>query len=130
VTSYNPWAKHYQSEWERRAGNIRLPLWLRVASLAYGKHRGNGHAQYRPGEIALSLSSVDDITGEIKQPLRQQVHVAIRVAVEHGFLSPSSGSRCLVVPAHAVAGGEGHPFAPCSFHEPRHKATGRRTVAA
>jgi hypothetical protein len=30
----NSWAKHYQAEWENRAAETSLSLWLRAACLA------------------------------------------------------------------------------------------------
>jgi hypothetical protein len=117
VRAYNPWAQHYQSVWQERAGNPRFPLWLRVAALAYGKHKANGHANFRQGEVATILRTVDVATGVITDPDRQHVHRAIRVAVEYGWLAPGSRTTCLVVPAHAVGGGEGNAFAPCPVHE-------------
>lgn len=91
-------------------------MWLRVASLAYGKHRANGHANFRPGEVAVILSSIDTTTGEITKPSRQSVGRAIRVAVEYGWLAAGSSSCCLVVPGHAVQGGLGSPHETCKVH--------------
>ena len=45
VTAERPWARHYHETWQERAGDARLPFWLRVAALAYGSHTDNGHAQ-------------------------------------------------------------------------------------
>lgn len=103
----HPFAMHYQQTWEERAGNPPLPLWLRVASLAYGRHLRNGHANFRPGEVATCLMTIEPSTGEITQPTRQQVSRAIKAAVDYGFLAPDSGSECLVVPAHSIRGGRG-----------------------
>ncbi|EWT04651.1 hypothetical protein N864_10855 [Intrasporangium chromatireducens Q5-1] len=117
--SLNPWAKHFQLVWENRAGDPRLPLWLRVVSLAYGKHRANGHAPFDPGQVALVLSTVDPDTGELITPKRQNVHRAIKAAVDYGFILDGSSSRCLVVPSHAVSGGLGMPGTPCRWHAKR-----------
>jgi hypothetical protein len=126
----NRWAKHYQSVWEERAGNPRFPLWLRVAALAYGQHKANGHAVFRPGEVATILSTVDPDTGVILKPDRRDIGVAVGVAVDYGWLSPGSGTTCLVVPAHAVTGGIGSPHAECPVHErKRARGQGRRTAA-
>lgn len=111
--SRNPWAKHYQLEWQNRAGDPRLPLWLRAASLAYGKHRANGHAPFDAGQVALVLSTVDEDTGEIVPAARQDVYRAVRAAVKYGFLLEGSTSRCLRVPTHAVDGGLGRPQEAC-----------------
>ena len=91
-------ALHIQGAWEEHAGNPRLPLWLRVSALAYGKHHGNGHAGFKVGEVALVLSRVDMVTGEITVPSSQSVCRAISMAIEYRFLSAGSNSRCLIVP--------------------------------
>lgn len=59
------WAKHYQNAWEERSGDHRLPMWLRVACLAYGMHKANGHAQFSRGDVSLTLAFVDRETGVI-----------------------------------------------------------------
>ena len=112
------WARHYQHAWEERSGNPRFPMWLRVASLALGKHKANGHAVFRPGEIALALTTVDLDTGELHQPDRRGVRRAITTAIDYGFLSTGSRSTCLVVPRHAVEGGwGGEASTPCPVHD-------------
>ncbi len=112
----NPWTRHYQHVWEERAGSPRLPLWLRVASLAYGKHAANGHAPFAMGEVALAMSSVSPDTGKIVHPSRQRVYDTIKLAIEYGFLAPGSSARCLIVPHHAVEGGVGSPYTLCPHH--------------
>ena len=82
-----------------------LPLTTRVYALAYGTHRRNGHAPFKPGEIALALTTVNTDTGELYVPLATNVTRAIRKAALYGFLSPQSGLRCLVIPVHAISGG-------------------------
>ena len=110
------WSRHYQHVWQERAGDAQMPYWLRVAALAYGSHRANGHARFKAGEIALVLGTVDTVTGEISPMDRANVQRAIRKATEFGWLTEASGSTCLVVPGHAIAGGKGNPFAPCPQH--------------
>lgn len=113
----NPWTKHRQSFWQEKAGSPSLPLWLRVAALAYGVHRRNGHAPFKPGEIALAVSVVDVQTGEVRQPAKAQVSRAIRTAVDYGFLNPESNGRCLVVPPWGISGGMvGRPAERCRWH--------------
>ena len=118
----NPWSMHYQSSWHERSGNPRLPLWLRVTSLAYGAHRMNGHAVFGPGDVAMCLSRVDHETGELVVPSRSTVRNAITRAMEYGFLAQGSGSRCLVVPPHAVRGGLGTAFESCRYHDRKRPA--------
>ena len=65
VKAERPWARHYHEVWQERAGDDRLPAWLRVASLAFGSHLDNGHARFNRGEIALILGKVDPDTGEV-----------------------------------------------------------------
>lgn len=114
MTSQPIWAKHYQRVWEERSGDPQMPQWLRVASLAYGKHKANGHAQFRRGQIALVLATVDPQTGEVLPDLN--VGRAIRRAVQYGWLAEGSNVRCLIVPSHAISGPMGNQYAPCPDH--------------
>jgi hypothetical protein len=114
----NPWAKHYQSIWEERAASPSLPHWLRVACLAYGMHKFNGHARFKPGEIALALSRVNYETGEISTPNKHAVQRAIRTAIKEGWLAKESGALCLVVPHNAIEGGLGYAQG-CDLHDSR-----------
>lgn len=102
----NLWAKHYQSAWEERGLDVRLPKWLRLVSYAYARHHRNGHANFRQGELeallGVSASSVSQL---------------ISKAVDYGFLDPSSKARCLVVMPHQIGGGScGSAFTPCTHH--------------
>ena len=117
--SEKPWARHYQHEWQSRAGDRRLPYWLRIAALAYGSHADNGHARFKRGEIALILSDVDQTTGEVRP--HQNVGRAIGDAVEYGWLEPDSYWGCLVVPAHAIKKGVHSSRSPCPIHVRRAK---------
>lgn len=119
-----PFSMQDQGAWEERAGDTRLPSWLRVASLAFGMHRANGHANFSPGQISLILGSVD--RDGVPCPLdKGSTQRAIRKAVEYGWLSPESGSRCLVVPGQKVDGGYGGGrTSPCKHH-PRQDGGGQ-----
>lgn len=121
------WARHYQHVWQERAGDASLPYWLRVAALAYGSHKANGHATFKPGAIGLVLASVDTTTGELKPMHKANVQRAIRAAIEVGWLTPDSGSTCLVVPGHAIAGGKGNPRAECPQHKRRARSSHQAT---
>lgn len=118
-------ARHLQAEWERRAGDRRLPNWLRVASLAYGKHGNNGHANFKRGDVAVVL-------GEPGKPLdRRQVYEYIARAVELGWLLDGSTSMCLVVPPHVVDKGKlGQPKTRCRVHGRRAQASGSKPVTS
>lgn len=124
--SERPWARHYQDEWGRKAGDPRMPYWLRVAALAYGSHGYNGHAVFKRGEIALVLATVDQETGEI-HPF-ENVGRAIRDAVEYGWLAPESFWGCLVVPAHAIRKGAHGRKSECSVHVRRQTRSQREPV--
>ncbi|GAB3253365.1 hypothetical protein GCM10027425_12560 [Alteromonas gracilis] len=107
-----PWARHYQDDWHGRAGDPRMPYWLRVAALAYGSHAENGHARFKRGEISLILGAVDTETGEF----RRFTNVAREIgrAVEFGWLEDGSYWGCLIVPAHSIRKGElGRRPKPC-----------------
>ncbi|MDR6862158.1 hypothetical protein J2X64_000539 [Phycicoccus sp. 3266] len=98
------WARHYQDDWQARAGDRRLPYWLRVAAAAYGAHGENGHAVFKRGQLALILATVDHDTGEV-QPYGH-VGRAIADAVEFGWLEDGSYWGCLIVPAHSIRRGD------------------------
>src|SRR5690242_20337375 len=115
--SVNAWAKHYQTAWLEHAGDPDLPDWLRVACAAYGQHKANGHATFRRGQLALILARIDTQTGEVVPLDRRNLHRAIQVAIQHGWLSIASSARCLVVPAHQVTGGLGNARAACPQHD-------------
>lgn len=107
---------HDQILWRERADDVRLPLWLRVSALAYGRHRGNGHATFEPGSIKRVLAVSDKATGELRP--NPNIDRAIRTAVEYGWLGPKSCTRCLVVPINHVRGGAwGKAGEPCSYHD-------------
>jgi hypothetical protein len=126
VSPERPWARHYHEVWQERAGDDRLPYWLRVTSLAYGSHLDNGHARFKRGEVALVLGKLDSATGELVPYLH--VTRAIERAVEYGWLEPESFWGCLVVPAHAIKKGE-HGHSPvCPIHA-RRRREGRETTA-
>lgn len=110
-----PWAMHLQHAWHDDACNPRFPLPLRVAFLAYGTHRANGHAKFKQGEIAAVLGHLDE-SGHHVPADRRTVYRAIRQAVEFELLDESSKLLCLVVPRHRIAGGIGIANAPCSRH--------------
>lgn len=110
-----PWVGQFQSEWELRSGDDRLPKWMRVAALAMGKHRANGHAQFAPGDLALTFGEVDQDTGEIFPDRHVGEH--INRAVSLGWLANGSGTRCLIVPGHTYRTAPGNPTEPCRWHD-------------
>lgn len=106
------WARHFQDDWQARAGDPRLPYWLRVAALAFGSHADNGHARFKRGEVALILGSVDQETGELHPFANVRREVAR--AVEFGWLEDGSYWGCLIVPAHSIRRGDwGGKVVPC-----------------
>jgi hypothetical protein len=126
VTSERPWARHYHEVWQERAGDDRMPYWLRVAAVAYGSHSDNGHARFKRGEVALVLGKLDPDTGEVV-PFAN-VTRAIETAVAYGWLEPESFWGCLVVPAHAIKKGEHGRKPSCPIHA-RRRREGKETTA-
>lgn len=117
MTASGAWARHYQETWQSRAGDPRLPYWLRVAAAGYGSHRDNGHAIFKRGELALILGTVDSDTGEIRP--YENLARAITDAVEFGWLEPESFWGCLIVPAHAIKKGNHGRGPACPIHVKR-----------
>jgi hypothetical protein len=121
------WARHYQDDWQARAGDPRLPYWLRVTALAFGSHADNGHAKFKRGEVALILGTVDRQTGEVR-PFAN-VRREIARAVEYGWLEDGSYWGCLIVPAHSIRRGEmGKRPPPCPLAS-RHKDRRNRSLS-
>lgn len=120
-----PWARHFQEPWHEDALNPRFPHPLRVAFLAYGTHRANGHAVFKQGEVAKVLSRLDE-DGHPVPADRRTVHRAIQQAVRLGLLAEGSKALCLIVPRHRIVGGMGQENAPCKRHP---KASRLRVVS-
>ncbi len=112
----NSWSGHYQSVWLERAKDRTLPDWLRLAGLAFAKHKANGHANFGLGEIGRLLADVSP-SGECKPLSKSEVSNAIKLAKDKGFIDRASCARCLVVPAHAVTGGLGNWHEKCRVHD-------------
>jgi hypothetical protein len=113
------WARHYQEVWQSRAGDPRLPYWLRVAAAAYGSHSDNGHARFKRGELALILGTVDRASGQIRP--YENLARAITDAIEYGWLGDESFWGCLVVPAHAIKKGSHSHVPACPIHIKRRR---------
>ena len=107
------WAKHQQASWEEQARSAHVDLWQRVAFLAMGTHKANGHAPFlNAQEIAERVALVGK-----HPPEDSEIRRAVRVAKARGWLGSQSSTRCLVVPPHWVSGGlGGSPYARCLRH--------------
>ncbi|BCP11890.1 hypothetical protein MINTM020_39880 [Mycobacterium paraintracellulare] len=130
----NPWTRHYQIAWEERANDRNLPLWLRVACLAYARHEANGHANFRRGQLSWILGTPPQDDKPFKRIDSSTVGDAIKRAAKYGWLSNESCAECLVVPGHAIEGPQGNPHKPCAVHErkialKRSRATRLRVVS-
>jgi hypothetical protein len=110
-----PWSRHYQAPWHNDALNPRFPLPLRVAFLAYGTHKANGHAVFKQSEIARILARPDN-SGGLVDADRRTVYRAIQQAIDYGLLAEGSRALCLIVPDHRITGGMGEEDAPCARH--------------
>lgn len=108
---FGAFAMHRLEEWQSRAGDPRLPHWLRVAAAAYGQLAANGHATFRAGDLAIILGSPG-------RPYRN-VGRAIDEAITYGWLAKGSFHRCLVVPDWAVHQGPWADPRPCTIHQAR-----------
>lgn len=116
----NPFSMHRQSFWEEVAADASLPLWQRVAALAFACHRRNGHANFvaKNRELAYLLGKPGDDWTYVPA---DRISRAIARAKDAGWIAVESNSRCLVVPAHAIEGGLGSVYEKCAVH------MGRRT---
>jgi hypothetical protein len=102
------WAAHAQDYWLEFAGNPNFPDYLRIVFVAYGRHRANGHARLRPGELATYLVRKDGTL-----PDRRNIRHSIDRAIDLGYLMPTSRMLCLVVSSLHVQGGIGDPDRRC-----------------
>jgi hypothetical protein len=86
----------------------QYPIWLRLAFLAMGRRRKNGHAVFAVGELQ-----------ELLDANRDQVAKAIKGSVAAGWLdrqSISTNHRCLIVPLDDVCQGQGGSlYSPCPY---------------
>lgn len=123
------WTKHFQSAYLEDAANPAYPLAIRVAFFAYGRHKANGHARLRQGEVANVLGEMVD--GEFCPASKYAVNRAITSAISYGLLSPGSKALCLIVPGHRIQGYHGDAEAPCDRHRAPRKtsATTLRAVS-
>lgn len=118
------WTKHYQSAYLEDAANTSYPFAIRVAFLAYGTHKANGHARFRQREVGKVLGEFVD--GTFVPASRYAVDRAIKTAIAYGLLAEGSKALCLIVPGHRIRGHSGEPDAPCD----RHRRTPKRTAKA
>lgn len=109
------WSIHYQQPWKDDAANPRFSMPLRVAFLAFGNHKANGHANFAKQEIAKNLGRYDE-AGNFVPADRRTVNRAICQAIEWGLLEEGSRALCLVVPKHRMTGGPGEDDEPCKRH--------------
>ena len=112
-----PWTAHAQIVWENRSADATLPLWLRLACLAYGRHEANGHANFKRGQLSWILGTPPTDDQPFKRVDKYTLRDAIAVAVEHRWLAGGSCAECLVVPGHAIEGPLGDSTKPCPVHE-------------
>lgn len=126
------WAKHYQRGWEDKSANPNIPLWLRLASLAYGRHEANGHAVFERGGLSWILGTPPKDGKPFKRRDSATIRDAIKVAVRHGWLAEGSCNECLIVPSHEISGPLGNESKPCPVHERKNaqKRAKRRVSAA
>jgi hypothetical protein len=113
VSLDNPFAMHRQSFWEEQAATLPL-AWQRLGAIAFATHKRNGHANFKPGDLAMMLGRPGPDGWESLSPTHLSNLIA--TAKKAGWLAPESNSRCLVVPCHAIQGGLGNPNDKCAVH--------------
>jgi len=121
----HPGSMHRQSTWEERAtdAHVPLPMWQRVAFLAYARHRGNGHAPFAEGELLTLVQKAQPKAGE------RALWRALADAKRYGYLDDRSSLRCLVVPPTSVAQGLGHYNDPCGYCGKRNRRLLTKSVS-
>jgi hypothetical protein len=126
----NPWTRHYQIVWEKRAADHTLPLWLRLACIAYARHEANGHAPFKRGQLAWILGKPPDDNHSFRRVDRWTMQDALALAVRHEWLAEGSCTECLVVPGHAIQGPDGDANKPCPVHERKRQKERRPELRA
>lgn len=104
----NPWRWHYQSFFREQAYDSDRPLWDRLAFLAWASARRNGHANFKPGELA-KLFGVG----------ANRISEAIATAKGKELIGRDSVPTCLVVPSRVAEGGDGNEHEICGVHDGR-----------
>lgn len=114
MTAYpRGFAMHQQGPWVEQARHPQVDLWLRVAFLAFGTHKRNGHSPFYDWKEIAERATPPGKPG----PDDRQIRRAIATAVDRGFLTEHSHHKCLVVPSHWISGGAtGREYAPCGRH--------------
>lgn len=125
----NPFSMHRQSFWEEVAADTELPLWQRVAALAFACHRGNGHANFigRNRELSFLLGKPGRDGWDYVPANR--ISEAIKRAKKARWIAEESSSKCLVVPHHAITGGLGNEHEKCSVHMGKRTGQARQRAA-
>lgn len=108
-----PWSKHYRDFWQRQAANPRVPLPIRVFSLAYGCHGANGHTPFKPGELRRILTGPPTPDQPVRMYDRSTLYRAVEDAKGFGYLDIRSSAQCLIVPQGQIQFGVGEAYAPC-----------------
>lgn len=126
----NPFSMHRQSFWEEVSAGVGLPLWQRVAALAFACHRRNGHANFvaKNHELAFLLANPEKHGSECV-PV-DQISRAIARAKKAGWISEQSNSHCLAIPMHAISGGLGREYEKCAIHKGRRTGSSARLRVA
>jgi hypothetical protein len=110
------WGAYAQAEMSRWAKDGAVtPLAVRVLFAAMGRHDRNGHARFRPGELADVLGSIDVMTGEVRTARRDSVSDAVKAAKRLGYIGEESTVRCLVLSRHCFQKSWGSAD-PCEVH--------------
>jgi hypothetical protein len=123
-------SKHFHEAYLEDAANPAYPNAIRVAYLAYGKHKANGHARFKQREIANVLGAFAT-DGTFEPASKYVVDRAIKTAISYGLLAPESKALCLIVPGHRIRGYHGDAEAPCDRHRPEaRKARAARNLRA
>lgn len=104
----HPWRKHYQEFFREQSRDNDRSLWDRLAFLAWSSARRNGHANFRPGELADTFRVGPNRISE-----------GIAGARAKGLIGMESKPTCLVVPAYIAEGGDGNEFEICGVHDGR-----------
>ena len=105
----------FHAAYEKRIpleAELKLPLHLRIETIAIARAQPNLHASFGPTELAKELGMLEP-SGELSRHVRDQIVRAIKKLIEWKRLDEASTLRCLVLPADTWGSGLKGYRTPC-----------------
>lgn len=101
---------------QARAHDRKYPLADRIIAAALAVVNREGHARFVPGDLALAVSVLDEITGELLEPASSTISRALRKLKDEGLIREDSKRECIRLTDRVYAYGTGKASAKCMVH--------------